>query len=289
MPSPPASPTPQGLQRGLKHWLQRGLQRLRSLPVITAPLWLQTLADYPFLTRLSLLEQAQLRHLCAHFLRHKQFTGVHGLVVTDAMALAIAAQACLPLLHWGEPRRALRWYDDFVGIVIHPADALARRQEVDDAGVMHYYSETLQGEAMDGGPVMLSWPAVTQAGQTPAEHSTSNVVIHEFAHKIDMRNGSADGCPPLPPGFMGSPSPREAHTLWQAHWGSAYTEFRELVLIAERFGGPRPWLDAYAATAPEEFFAVTCEAFFVQPQRFAQEFPTLRPLLEAFFKPNQLF
>jgi Mlc titration factor MtfA (ptsG expression regulator) len=28
-----------------------------------------------------------------------------------------------------------------------------------------------------------------------------NVVIHEFAHKLDMRNGEANGMPPLPPGM----------------------------------------------------------------------------------------
>jgi len=33
------------------------------------------------------------------------------------------------------------------------------------------------------------------------------------------------------------------------------------------------------------FFAVACEAFFVDRARFALEFPTLAPLLAALFKP----
>ena len=111
------------------------------------------------------------------------------------------------------------------------------------------------------------------------------MVIHEFAHKIDMRNGGADGCPPLPPGFMGSGSARQAREIWQAAWAPAYDAFREQITIAERFGGEWPWLDGYGATAPAEFFAVACEAFFVDRARFALEFPTLEPLLAALFKP----
>lgn len=267
--------------------LRRLLHRLRAAvagqPVIDDALWLPTVQHYRFLAALPLADQAKLRALAARFLRHKEFTGAHGLVVTDAMAVAIAAQACLPILHWGTPRQALTWYDDFVGIVVHPAEAVARRTAVDEAGVVHYYNEVLLGEAMEHGPVMLSWPAVEQAGQ--AGEQVHSVVIHEFVHKIDMKNGPADGCPPLPAGFMGTTSARAAHALWRDAWNPAYEQLREKVILAERFGGDWPWLDAYAATAPAEFFAVACEAYFVHRTRFAQEFPTLLPVLDALFRP----
>lgn len=282
------------LWRQLGHWVRRLGRRARSavspVPEIPAPLWLSTLAAYPFLSSLTLEEQSKLRALAAVFLQRKRFHGAHGLQVSDAMALEIAAQACLPLLHWGEPQGALSWYDDFVGIVVHPGDAVARRQSMDEAGVIHDYDEVIMGEAMHGGPVMLSWQAIG-AGRGPhASHhghggQAANVVIHEFAHKIDMRNGGADGCPPLPPGFMGSGSARQAREIWQAAWAPAYDAFREQITIAERFGGEWPWLDGYGATAPAEFFAVACEAFFVDRARFALEFPTLAPLLAALFKP----
>ncbi|KAI5931839.1 Vesicle transport protein USE1 [Manis javanica] len=131
------------------------------------------------------------------------------------MALEIAAQAACPLLHWGEPQGALSWYDDFVGIVVHPGDAVARRQSMDEAGVIHDYDEVIMGEAMHGGPVMLSWQAIGAGRGSHASHhghggQPANVVIHEFAHKIDMRNGGADGCPPLPPGFRARSSARQA-------------------------------------------------------------------------------
>lgn len=268
-------------------FFKRIARRIRTIvapiPEISSALWLQTVQRHGFLAALPLPDQAKLRALSALFLQHKEFTGAHGLVVTDAMAVSIAAQACLPLLHWGAPKQALTWYDDFVGIVVHPAEALARRKAVDEAGVVHHYNEVLLGEAMEHGPVMLSWPAVDHAGQ--GGHASS-VVIHEFMHKIDMRNGTADGCPPLPPGFLGQTGARAAHAAWRGAWKPAYEHFREQVIIAERFGGAWPWLDAYGATAPAEFFAVACEAYFVDSPRFAQEFPTLAPVLNAFFQPG---
>ena len=230
----------------------------------------------------------RLQRLATHFLAHKEFSGAHGLHITDAMAVAVAAQACLPLLHLGPPDRpedALHWYDDFVGIVMHPDAAVAPRKAMDEAGVMHHYDEVLSGEAMHHGPVMLSWPAVQQAG---TEHDAGySVVIHEFVHKMDMQAGGAHGAPPLPRGFMGARSAREGAARWAATWAPAYHRFREQLIRAERFGEPLPWLDAYAASAPAEFFAVACEAHFVEPERFAQEFPALAASLREFFKQKE--
>ncbi len=265
----------------LARWLRRTVRPPRPIP---GGLWQATLAHYPFLARLTADEQARLLRLATHFLTHKEFSGAHGLVVTDAMAVAVAAQACLPLLHLGPvgtPEAALVWYADFVGIVMHPADAVARRRVMDDAGVVHHYDEVLAGEAMEHGPVMLSWPAVLDTG------TGTSVVIHEFVHKMDMQAGGAHGAPPLPRGFMGARNAREAAARWAATWAPAYEHFREQVIRAERFGEPEPWLDPYAASAPEEFFAVACEAHFVEPERFAREFPPLSQALREFFKQNQ--
>jgi len=246
----------------MPHVLNKLWRTLRAtvapVPDISATLWLETLQRYPFLAALPLHDQSKLRALSALFLHHKQFHGAHGLVVTDAMAIDIAAQACLPLLHWGDAAAALGWYDDFVGIVVHPGEAVARRQTVDEAGVVHEHTEVLLGEAMERGPIMLSWQHVA-----PARHHTergTNVVVHEFVHKLDMRSGAPNGCPPLPAGFMGTRTARAAHEAWWAAWEPAYADFRERVIMAQRFGAAQPWLDAYGATAPAEFFAVACEA-----------------------------
>lgn len=257
-------------------------------PSIPDHLWLSTLAKYPFLVQPDEYADARLRRLTAHFLAQKEFTGAHGFAITDAMAVIVAAQACLPLLHLGpadRPEAALAWYDDFVGIVIQQTDVVARREAMDSSGVVHRYQEVIAGEAMHRGPVMLSWPAVEAAGH--ANGLGHSVVIHEFIHKMDMKSGEADGCPPLPPGFMGTKSARAARKAWLASLEPAYIALREQVSLAERFGQPMPWLDAYGATSIVEFFPVASEAYFVQRARFQEEWPGLTLLFDAFFNPRR--
>jgi Mlc titration factor MtfA (ptsG expression regulator) len=278
----------------IQRWLPRALRRPTPVP---DPLWKRTLAEHPFLAALDASAQARLRALCTHFLLEKEFHGANGLVVTDAMALAIAAQACLPLLHMhgtsGErvrdPLRLLDWYGDFVGIVVQPGAVVARRKTTDRAGVVHHYDEVLAGEAMDRGPLMLSWEDVANAGER-AQHG-HNVVVHEFVHKLDMHGmqmGEApDGAPPLPRGFMGTRGRAEARSVWRQTMQASYDRFCEAVAMAERFGGEPPWLDDYAAKDAAEFFAVTCEAYFVNRPRFAAEFPELMPLYDGFFDPDR--
>lgn len=255
------------------NWLQT-LLGIRGARPETIPdtLWLATLLQYPFLARRSVAELRQLRGMVSQFLRHKEFSGAHGLAVTDEMAVAIGAQACLPVLHLG-----LRWYDDFKGIVVHPGAMLAHREATDRAGVVHRYSETLLGEAMQGGPVTLSWQDVAASGDS-AELG-HNVVIHEFIHKIDMRDGVADGCPPLPS--------RKARTTWHDLMQPAYDTFCEQVAMARRFGGQPPWLDPYGASSPAEFFAVASEAYFVNRDRFTQDFAALTDIFDQFFLQNK--
>lgn len=246
------------------------LRRRRSVPEIPDPLWRATLARYPFLAERPADDVQRLRALAAQFLAHKEFHGAGGLAITDEIALAIAAQAVLPVLHLG-----LDWYDDFVGIVVHADEVLARRSTVDDTGVVHDWNEVLAGEAMERGPVMLNWHDVAHAGATA--DTGFNVVIHEFVHKIDLRDGAPDGCPPLPS--------REARRQWLAVLQAQYAQFREQVIKAERFGEPPPWLDDYGATAIDEFFAVACEAYFVNRERFTREFPQLTVLFDGFYLP----
>lgn len=244
------------------------LRRLRGAPAIPDALWRATLARYPFLAHRPDDELQRLRELSARFLADKEFHGAGGLEITDEIALAIAAQAVLPVLHLG-----LSWYGDFVTVVVHPDEVLARRESMDETGVMHHWDEVLAGESMEGGPVMVNWRDVAAAGESA--RIGFNVVVHEFVHKIDMRDGAADGCPPLPS--------RAARERWLSTLGAEYGRFREQVIVAERFGGEAPWLDAYGATAIDEFFAVACEAYFVNRERFTQEFPRLVPLFDGFF------
>ena len=240
---------------------QRALER-RAIP---EALWALTLLRLPFLARLDDGERAELRRLCSLFLDRKQFHGVGGLQVTDDMALLIAAQACLPVLRLG-----LHFYDGFVGIVVHPDEVVAQRSVMDEDGIVHEYEENLTGEAMSGGPLMLAWSDVRDAAE--AADWAYNVVIHEFAHVIDMAaEGLADGVPPLP-----DAASRER---WIEVIDGSYEEFCGLV-----DSGADTVVDPYGAEAVEEFFAVAVEAFFVAPVPFKRESPRMYELLAGYFR-----
>ena len=256
------------------NWLRKNIPfayaRLRGAPrPIPEPLWRATVAHYPFLAALGTAEQQRLRSLTSRFLADKEFAGAHGLEVSDAMAVAIAAQACLPVLHIG-----LKVYNDFKGIIVHSGPMLARRHTTDAAGVVHQYSEVLAGEAMQGGPVTLSWEDVASSELAERGH---NVVIHEFVHKIDMHAGHPNGRPAL--------ASQTARTIWQQVMQANYDEFRRQLVMHERFGAEAPWLNSYGAQSPVEFFAVAAEAYFVNRIRFTEEFPQLTALFDSFFKP----
>ncbi len=262
-------------------WLrQLGRRHRGPQPDIADAIWQQTLAQFAFL-RVS--DNTALRQMTRAFLDSKEFHGANGLEITDAMAVAIAAQACLPVLRVQSPLTGVAWYDDFVGIVVHPGSVLARREDIDETGVVHQYAEVLSGEAMQDGPVTLSWQDVAASGDTAAVGY--NVVIHEFVHKIDMRDGMPDGCPPLYAGFMGASSARAARVAWMTTLEQQYLAFCDRLSLAERFGGEPVWLDPYAATSKDEFFAVVSEAYFVNRTRFVADFPDLLAMFDAFFNP----
>ena len=238
----------------------RTLER-RAIP---ETLWQLTLARYPFLASRSEAERQRLRELATLFLAQKEFHGADGLEVSDDMAVAIAAQACLPALELG-----LEWYKGFVGIVVHADAVVARREIEDEDGVVHAYDEELSGEAMSGGPVMLAWRDVDEAGESAA--TGYNVVVHEFAHVIDMRGGVTSR--------LDEGGTESAHGAWLNALADEYEIFAAKVdADAETF------LDPYGAEALEEFFAVASEAFFVAPRELRSEEPNTYGLLKSFFR-----
>ncbi|MEO7851589.1 MAG: M90 family metallopeptidase [Rubrivivax sp.] len=248
---------------------QRWWQRLREQRALNRrhipdELWQATLQRYPFLAWRSATDLGELRRLSSLFLDRKEFFGAHGLALADDMTVAIAAQACLPILRLG-----IEAYDGFVGIVVHSHEVQVRREIVDDDGVVHEYDDVLSGEAMEGGPVMLSWRDVQEAGD--AAGWGYNVVIHEFAHVLDMADGPANGMPVL--------ASTDAREHWQMVLNASFSRFRRRVEA-----GRETLLDPYGAESPEEFFAVSSEAFFVAPQALATEMPAWSALLGDYYQ-----
>jgi len=247
--------------QGLRARREQAAVARRAIP---DDLWKRTLVRYPFLRRRDEADTAELRRLTSLFLDRKEFNAAGDLKLTDAMVVAIAAQAVLPVLRLGLSR-----YDGFVGIVVHPGQVVARREVADHHGIVHAYDEVLSGEAMEGGPVMLSWQDVRLAGRGAAKGY--NVVIHEFAHVLDMADGVPDGVPLLPADM--------AAADWRRLLQREYGTFVQRVQREEETA-----LDPYGAQAEEEFFAVASEAFFVHPQAMNAEHPDLYRMFARFYQ-----
>jgi MtfA peptidase len=272
----------------LRAWLDRFT---RSEVQIPDALWGDAVAAVPFLARLSPPERLRLRELAGRFLADKEMAGAGGLDLTAPIEVAIAAQACLPILNLG-----LEWYRGWRSIVVYPAQFLVPRSVTGDDGVTHEYTEPIAGEAWDGGPLLVSWADAQLAAAT--DGAAYAVVIHEFTHKLDLLDGEADGMPPFHAALHGDLDRRR----WQATLAEAYERFvAELELVeselpptidpdsaqADPYYAHLP-LDAYAGQDPGEFFAVSSEAFFVDPARLRNAFPDWYALLSAFFRQDPL-
>ena len=248
--------------------------RQRAIP---AALWEQTLAALPIFGHLDEAARGRLKTLAEAFLREKKFHGARGLELTDAMLVRVAAQAALPILELG-----LSAYRGWVGIVLYPDEFVIPKRDVDDLGVMHAYDEVAAGEAWEDGPVLLSWSDVQNA------EAGYNVVLHEFAHKLDLLNGEADGVPRLHSGI--------SESEWRNVLDAAFTDFCQRVEAAENHPTPDAVedalaalpLDDYAAEDPSEFFAVASESFFTDPLRLKTAYPALYQLLTRFYRQEPL-
>lgn len=251
--------------------------------VIPDPLWDQVVAHYPFLARQPADKLARVRQLADAFLAHKSITGAQGFEPDDLTRVAIAAQACL-LIHADD----LSWYRRFAEVIVYPDEFVVQRSDVDDAGVVTEWEDSLEGEAWDGGPVVLSWRAITSRGD-----DGKAVVLHEFAHHLDMIDGDTDGVP----AFAGS---RRAMSRqrWQSMLTHSYNSFCDHLdaldatlpanLSPEDDAAKQHYeplgMDPYAATDEAEFFAVATETYFLAPDRLSSTMPSLFEALRQYYE-----
>ncbi len=240
-------------------WQRRAADRL----AISEAQWRGAEYALPFLDRLDDTERTRLRDLARRFIAAKEWNGAGGLTLTPAIQLSIALQACLPILNLG-----LDWYRGWVGIVVYPGDFVIPRQTVDADGIVHEYDDPVLGEAWEGGPVLLSW----FPGHDGLDDSDgASIVIHEFAHKLDMSNGATDGMPAL--------HAEMSRADWIAAFEPAYAD-----LCRRVDAGEETVLDPYAAEHPSEFFAVASEVFFEAPELLREAYPAVYEQLCHFFR-----
>ncbi len=241
-------------------------QRIVKHSTITAVEWEQAFSSLSLLVGLTANEKNRLQELAIIFLHHKIFEGAQGFVVTLPMTLIIALQACLPILKLG-----IECYSGWLTVIIYPSGFAPKRVITDESGVVHYEQSNLAGEAWQRGPVILSWDETEFAGVIDGR----NLVIHEFAHKLDMQNGVANGFPPLHANMD--------TTEWVNVFSAGFEHFQQQCSYGQLVG-----IDCYAATAPAEFFAVLSEVFFECPYIIQQHYGSIYTLLRQYYRQDPL-
>ena len=279
----PATPNHLLMLKLLLRPLTKLFRRARALatgPValIDDTRWHKATSGYAFVQALNAEENRRLRLIASDFLSRKTITGAAGLEIDDLIRTQIAAQACILVLELG-----VKYFDGWSEIVVYPSQFVPEREVVDEIGLVHTTREPLAGEAWLGGPVVLSYEDIARSGNPETAVEGYNVVIHEFAHKLDMLNGNANGFPPMQKGMS-----REA---WKRAFMAAYLDFCKQVDAADaRAHRDRGHaldtlpLDPYASENPAEFFAVISEAFFEMPHAVAQSFPAVYQQLTLFYR-----
>jgi MtfA peptidase len=253
-------------------WL-KNKRRERALNAYAIPEdeWQRALHELPFLDHYEAALIARLREIATLFLVEKSITsgaeeGEHALEVTPHMRNVIAIQACVLLLgKAGSAAEAIEDFANFENVIVYPGDFPQSYDYEDEYGVVHKLDEPIAGESWENGPVLLSWPAV-EAGYV---ESGMSLVIHEFAHKLDMLNGDVDGIPPLPADRIDA-------------FRKAITEAYEDFCVHVDANEDTP-IDPYAAEAIDEFFAVTCEVFFEEPELLRLEYSDYFDQLRRYF------
>ncbi len=245
--------------RRLRLWRRRRLLERHALPAAVVA---EIYGQLPVLQSLNPSERTRLVELATLFLAEKRVIGAGGLEPDLGMAVTVALQASLPVLNLD-----LDWYRGFTTIILYPGDFVARHHYQDELGLEHLDELPMVGEAWEGGPVVLSWADVAGSGELDG----FNVVIHEFAHKLDMCNGEANGHPPLHQGM--------SRHAWTLAFSGAYQ-----ALCESLDDGEEPVLDPYAAESPAEFFSVVSEAFFELPEQLVEACPEVYRQLALFYR-----
>jgi hypothetical protein len=230
--------------------------------------------ERPVFGGLSHEESERLLVLSRGLLNGKTFTPVAGADPSGEDLALIASQAALPILKLGES-----WYAGWSEVVLYPGEFLHDGEETDEIGLVHRVSHARAGEAWQGGPLILSLESVRASGWREGY----NVVIHEFAHKLDMQSGSVNGLPPL----HGDMQARE----WAAAFEPAFLDLArqaEAVDNTDESGADHLAIDPYAAQSPAEFFAVLSEYFFEWPELVQETYPAVYEQLRRFYRQDPL-
>ncbi len=222
-----------------------------------------------FYRRLSETQQRKLQNILRVIVAEKNWEGCKGFVVTEEVKVTIAAQAALLVLGMQE-----EYFDRVQSILVYPTVYIAAEKTMGPGGVVTEGNSAREGEAWYRGPVIFSWDDVLRGGRH--DHDGRNVVLHEFAHQLDMLNGRfADGIPPM--------ASEQQYEQWQKVFHSEYNR-----LVHDCRNHKRSLLDCYGTTNLAEFFAVATECFFERSRQMKQSHPALYEILANYYHQNPI-
>jgi Mlc titration factor MtfA (ptsG expression regulator) len=246
-------------------WFQRR-RRSKLLAEETPSAWWGILREnVKVFERLSSSEQTRLLDFIKVFVADRTWEGCRGFEVNEEVRVTIAAQAGMLILGFDEPY----YFDRVSSILVYPEQYMAQGKMQLGGGIVLEGPSAREGETWYRGPVILSWSDVLAGGR---EEEYGNLVYHEFAHQLDMLNGSyVDGMPPLP------------DSLSAEQWSMVLNEHYEQ-LVERCRAGVHGVLDCYGATDKAEFFAVATEAFFMQPRRLSLQHADLYRVLSQWYR-----
>ncbi|MFV0445961.1 MAG: zinc-dependent peptidase [Planctomycetaceae bacterium] len=244
-------------------WKNRRRRQILSQPFPAA--WRERLDQLPLYRSLEAAQQERLRSLVQVFVAEKNWEGLEGVIVTEEMQVTIAALACLLLLE----RTDELDFDHVLSVLIYPDYFLARSGMPNEAGIVSEYREARSGEAWYRGPVILSWEDSWEDAHRIGR--PGNVVLHEFAHQLDMVNGQlVDGTPPM--------RNQTEYDRW------VRVMEREFETLRNRCRHRQPGvMDCYGCKNPAEFFAVATETYFELPFDLQEQHPDLFDVLREFY------
>lgn len=202
--------------------------------------------------------------------REKHWEGCGGLKLTDDMKMVIAAQAALLLVGAELDLERDAIFPNVRSILVYPSGFIAPTPRVGPGGVVTEGHANL-GEAHHmgaGGPVIVSWRDALAGGLRPDDGR--NLVLHEFAHKLDFLDGVIDGTPPL--------GARERYAQWRRVMTAHFEELRRRTAA-----GVPSVVDSYGATNPAEFFACATEAFFERGEEMRRVWPELHRIMADYY------
>ncbi|MCG7533822.1 M90 family metallopeptidase [Pseudoalteromonas sp. OOF1S-7] len=225
----------------------------------------QVLLRYmPIYRNMTDADRARLERHILWFLGEKRLLGRDGLKTNRAMALIIAADACLLVLNQQWPL-----YPNVKEILLYPSSYYAGQNSRDSAGLVSFHTVVRQGESWPGGTLVLSWHDVLEGNRLPEDGH--NLVFHEFAHQLDQQTGQTNGTPHLPKGMS------------YKKWGEVLSRAYQQLKTQLAYHLPHV-VHEYGATNEAEFFAVITETFIEKPLQLKQENPELFNLLSEYYR-----